>query len=126
MIIEDVNFDLDFPVCLYCGATCYISSTSSGDSVIDTYHCEFCNESFIIFYKEDEQVSFEFTCYNYSVLIHKTKDTFQLLSTNCGFQLNRYINWHQIINQIKVPKFTIDFSNKQKLYEKLHTYAIFS
>ncbi len=126
MHIKNIVFDTDSPNCLYCNNDCEVSSTGMSNLITDTYYCNLCDESFIFFYKDDSLVTFEFTCNIYSVLIDPNTNIFKLSPNLSSIDHNDNINVTKLLKNISIHEFMVDFSNKQKLFEKLHTYAIFS
>lgn len=125
MDIKNIIFDIDNPLCLYCNGSCSTHTTGVVRLQTDTYYCDPCNESFIFFYKDDVLNTFEFTCNNYSILIDLDTDIYKIC-LNVSDLIELQASYNKPVKYIKVPEFTIDFSNKQKLFEKLNTYAIFS
>lgn len=119
--------DRDYPVCLYCGEQCNIalegnqvplaSSTATYD--IETLTCQSCGEHFSIDQIQDVQgettyVGFSFTCHQYEIVFLYKDEVFTLYTTSGGkFVAN-------------LPIFEVDFSDKNKLHDKLRTYIVFS
>lgn len=124
-LTENITFHTvineDNPYCFYCKSECYIkvSSTYSSIDNFTSFNCKFCNERFVIYnlHNYDELVSsFEFTCKDFSVHIYYITENFSLRKLNYKEKI-----W---INDLHNVKF--DFSDKEKLYNKLKTYLMFS
>jgi hypothetical protein len=122
MMHELIN--MDNPRCLYCEGDIDFSHTSSSDlangtrSDVEALTCRFCEERFLIYYSqnsigETKHTGFAFSCndcfisYNYNL---------------CNFSIFDQHRWFITT----IPYFTIDFSDKNKLYNKLKIYLVFS
>jgi hypothetical protein len=128
--------DKDVPCCLYCNVefdTNAISIKSSSGSSLshlktgkhlmtrydtETLYCVDCMETFEIHSHQSDEgettyTGFTFSCKNYSVFNNYIEDYFDI-SDRKGKHL------------FAIPSFTVNFSDKNKLYEKLKTYTIFS
>lgn len=108
------NFDFDIPSCLFCKKYLGISNTSHKNTSLDSYECSFCNEKFLFLYTDDKLTYIYFSCFDLEITIFPSRQGYFLSSKSKD-------NF-----SIKIPEFTIDFSDKQKLFEKLNTYIIFS
>lgn len=116
--------DKDEPKCLYCYRDVDISSSSQwlpGTNLradTETLTCRKCKESFWIHSVQgDDGVTkidgFTFSCKNFWVFYNYVEDYFDVKDKNRKFLF-------------AIPSFPIDFSNRDKLYEKLKTYLLFS
>jgi transcription elongation factor Elf1 len=119
--------DKDTPKCLYCNVAFtddsldlkseWLPNTSlKADKEMLT--CNNCREEFEILSLQGsdgvtEYTGFTFTCKKYRVFFNYIEDYFDISD-----QRGKHI--------IAIPSFTVDFSNKQKLYQKLKTYLVFS
>jgi hypothetical protein len=110
-ILNIFNFDL--PLCLFCQNYLEINNTSSNNLSFDRFICTNCNEIFCFGYYNDTLTNMSFTCLNIEVTIYSSKPHYTISSA-------------RIVDNIHIPAFNIDFSDKNKLFEKLHTYIIFS
>lgn len=122
--------DRENPTCVFCQVPCVFSSRSIADQpdilTTDTYSCLTCNATFHVYSQDvfpslfdaakSKLVSydFRFTCYEL-VLWYGDNPEHYLLG-----------NKHKNIHWLKIPIFTMDFSDKNKLYSKLKTYLLFS
>lgn len=136
MILHEL-IDKDVPCCLYCNAefdsnAISISSNSSYltykmklgiinnvvRSDIETLYCVDCKETFEIYSHQSDDGETHYTGFNF---------TCKKLSIKC-----KYIESIFDISDLKgerhvtIPSFNPDFSDKDKLHEKLKTYLIFS
>lgn len=114
--------------CIYCKSRCNITNGSVGSlyptSVFSDYFCtnEKCSEVFHFSYYETEPIEiifFTFSCNGIFV---------QLIDKYCVIGNNLLI-WEYSPNdfeQHKIPLFNIDFSEKEKLYNKLKSYLVFA
>lgn len=116
--------DREDPVCLYCGAQCevFLSATQLPHSSLmedqESLTCISCKEEFMISSLQNPEgdtnyTGFTFTCQDYLVFVNYLEDYFEIKDKN-----GKYI--------IALPSFNVDFSDKNKLREKLKTYIIFS
>lgn len=113
--------DLEYPICLYCKHSVTYSTYSEIDKIsgaIDQVYnikCNKCPERFEIFVRTlyDKYIcsTFLFTCLNFNISDYPLDGKFRI-------QLSHS-------NPIWVPAFNIDFSDKNKLFEKLSTYIFF-
>ena len=111
--------------CLYCGGSFTIEGFGEHNIphlnyFVDTYICNECHEFFEIHLGNDKRVSFFFSCNDiyvrclmYSFFISKDK---RLQYNLLGL----------VAPNIMIPIFPVDFSDKEKLTNKLKTYIIFS
>lgn len=126
--------DRDMPCCLYCNAefdTNAISIRSSSSYVMqklgmsnivrsdaETLYCVDCRETFEIYSHQSDDgethyTGFNFTCKGLSVEYKYIEST--LYITNLKGE-----------HTISIPAFVPNFSDRDKLYEKLKTYLVFS
>jgi hypothetical protein len=119
--------DREDPRCLYCNANvdCHLSSEwiSKGTSLrndVESIVCQKCKEVFYIhsWQGDDghtEYSGFTFTCKDLSIFFNYIESYFDISK-----------NGKKKEHITTIPSFTIDFSHKDKLYEKLKTYIVFS
>src|SRR5271167_2369062 len=88
--------------------------------LVDTYTCIECSEVFEIHQEDQENVSFLFSCNG--VYVRYINDQF-LVATNDKLQ---YRKLGMSAPHVVIPPFPVDFSNKEKLHQKLKTYVLFS
>jgi DNA-directed RNA polymerase subunit RPC12/RpoP len=116
--------DKNEPKCLYCNSEIFYELKSDWlpntslkvDSEIIT--CHKCKEEFKIHSLQGsdgvtEYTGFTFTCKSYCVFFNYIESYFDI-SDKKGKHI------------VAIPSFTVDFSDKNKLYDKLKTYLIFS
>jgi transcription elongation factor Elf1 len=119
--------DKDTPKCLYCSfaftddsldlKSDWLPGTSlKADKEILT--CSNCKERFEIHSLQGddgitEYTGFTFTCKEFRVFFNYIEDYFDISGKR-----DKHI--------VAIPSFTVNFSDKNKLYEKLKTYTIFS
>jgi hypothetical protein len=90
--------------------------------MVDTYTCLRCQEVFEIHKKDDEEVSFLFSCNGvYVRCIFDEADFFVSTSSDLLYSKNGLTT-----PTVQIPRFVIDFSDKEKLHNKLRVYIIFS
>lgn len=135
--------DRDEPRCLYCNGDCDIKqdglSISTWSPHTNTYEvqiltCRKCQEVFEIhWYDHEGEVTyhaFAFTCKDLLVFYMYPRDTVTEASFAIETRKNLYEKWKDDARKMprknRVPPFPVDFSNKEKLWEKLKTYIIFS
>lgn len=122
--------DREDPKCLYCNGSCDLHM--DGEIILTTLsyevqslRCRRCHETFEIHWVDDngetKYLGFTFTCG--SLTVHNLYDK--------GFCIGGkellYSQWQAAAPEFNyIEKFNVDFSNKNKLYEKLKTYLIFS
>lgn len=126
IFLDIINiWDFEEPKCLYCNNKLIIYNTSRYNSSLDNYKCMsndlnskdldyFCLEEFEFYHRDDVLEHIYFTCNNLAVTIYADSNIYYLCYKDAE------------TSTIKVPKFKIDFSDKQKLAEKLNSYIIFS
>jgi hypothetical protein len=123
--------DREDPKCLYCNSDFdielsgdYIGGSSSMLNV-DILSCRNCHEQFEItsIDEADNVIAFAFTCKGIVI-----RNVYHLQSFILGGKELLYgiISSSYPENPNYIPEFNIDFSDKNKLYEKLKTYLIFS
>lgn len=116
--------DREDPHCLYCNGKCDIAlegkllPASSTTYDTETLTCQECNERFCIDNIQNEKgettyIAFSFTCKKYNVVFLYTDKAFDLY-TRKGKHITT------------LPVFEVDFSDKNKLYDKLKIYVLFS
>lgn len=116
------NYDEDNAECLHCKGKCDVESSSLSPDMYheNKYTCRDCREYFIIYIFiaaiSDRTIAriFEFSCGDYTVSLAEKSDT--------DFEIT-VISTQQ---SIKVPKFEIDLSDKDKLLKKFQLYFLFS
>jgi len=120
--------DKDDPKCLYCKSRCnfQLNSDSSPRSityVIEIYSCQNCGEVFEIRNWEGdaiENAQFIFSCKEFAVL-SVPNNGFHIASRN-----SLWPSYHKKGECVDIAEFNVDFSDKEKLYQKLKTYIVFS
>lgn len=110
--------------CPYCQGdfklSCEGEHISQGNQVFtDSYSCTECAETFVINRVNEELTSFQFTCNKLwiSICIEQNKLQMSVLQNETDGGPIPYI---------EMPAFIPDFSDKDKLFNKLRTYLIFS
>jgi hypothetical protein len=122
MLLHEL-IDRDEPKCLYCnsGVDTRLTSEWIPKTALKADHegvsCHSCNEVFGIysFQKSDGETvytGFTFTCREYNIYFDYSMNCFDV---KIGAE---YVT--------TIPFFTVDFSDKEKLCEKLKTYCVFS
>lgn len=112
------KFSDDISTCLYCNTTCIVDQESEWSRAFKVtktskWSCYFCKETFIIKGIEDEDPdSLSFTCKDITVYVR--------------YKVNDIVISKKITDLVTIPNFNIDFSDKEKLYNKLSTYLLFS
>lgn len=117
--------DRDEPKCLYCNSDVDVNLRSAwlpntflkADNEI--LSCRKCKEIFAIHSLQGEDgnteyTGFTFTCKEYSVFFNYIESYFDISSAKDKKHI------------MAIPSFIVDFSDKNKLYEKLKTYLVFS
>jgi len=127
--------DQEDPKCLYCNGQCSVSLEGykapmgcSDDREILT--CTLCKEVFTIFSIqsiEGETIyyGFSFSCQDITVFYEYKNKNFGLFSQKTKSIVDEHGDMEDI-SPTEVPIFEIDFSNKNKLHNKLKTYLLFS
>lgn len=116
--------DRDTPKCLYCNSDvdAELQSEWIPQSSLkvdkEKLTCRKCKESFVIHSIQDhygytDYIGFTFSCKDYHVFFNYVESYFDISD-----QKGKYI--------IAIPFFSVDFSNLEKLHEKLKTYITFS
>lgn len=127
--------DRENPSCLYCKSNCdikqdgfFLAGTLTLFYELQILTCQKCKEIFEIHWLDDNgetrMIGFTFTCKKIVVYNHYDKNEFTI-----GGKELLYKNWGPGLNSVGgniVPEFTVDFSNKRKLNNKLKTYLVFS
>jgi hypothetical protein len=118
--------DKEQPKCLYCDSDCEVEH--EGEWVPPAFNCTYdrdiiicssCKEKFEIHESQaadgdTKQVGFGFTCKIYFVFFNYPENYFDLYQN----QDRKYIT--------TIPPFEVDFSDINKLYNKIKTYILFS
>lgn len=116
--------DRDEPRCLYCNSYTninFVNERLPNSSLLlekEELLCSKCEEVFIIHciqnsFGETEYDGFTFTCNNYRVYYNYIESYFDISDLS-----KKHIT--------AIPAFEVNFSDKEKLYNKLKTYLIFS
>lgn len=114
----------DEPKCLYCHSDVDISSSSQwlpGSNLrsdTEGLDCRKCKECFWIHSTQGDNAvteitGFTFSCKDFFVFFNYIEDYFDVKDKNRKFLF-------------AIPSFSVDFSDKKKLHEKLKTYLLFS
>ncbi len=118
MIQLHTLFNPDNPTCLYCQGACDTSGFGEAMMMVDTYTCQNCKEEFEIGgIIGDPTQGFGFTCNGISVYHNYEMKQF-------GLKRKGPDDWK--FNLIWIPEFEVNFSEKEKLHQRLLTYIIFS
>ena len=82
---------------------------------IDDYSCKSCSEKFLIhyLYPDDKIIGFGFTCNDLLALHHYQKETITLQKLEHG-------------GNVVIPAFDYSFADKNELYQRLTTMAVFA
>lgn len=133
MMIHEL-IDRNVPYCLYCGAafdtnaisirssSAYINQKMGHPHIMrsdaETLYCVDCKEKFEIYshQKDDgetEYTGFTFTCNGLDVFCIYASSTFEISNLKGE-------------HVIAIPAFEPDFTDRNKLHEKLRTYLLFS
>lgn len=130
--------DRESPKCLYCNTECNIGKDGefimrgSESYDVDLLTCRSCNEVFEIHSMQHADGTTEYNAFLFSC---KELCIFCSYITNEFYIGNHrdmpYAGYYDLILQAKrwktcLPSFEVDFSNKDKLYEKIKTYLLFS
>ena len=114
----------DEPKCLYCYNDVDISLSSGwtpGANLrldTETLTCRKCKESFWIHSLQGDDgateiTGFTFSCQDFWIFFNYIEDYFDVKDKHRKFLF-------------AIPSFPVDFSDKEKLYQKLKTYLVFS
>ena len=111
--------DIDNPICLYCKSYCDIfqNATEYPPLVSNTYTCQKCKEKFIIYFVDGSEIKFtgfQFTCNEYDVWLSYKEKKFAIKKKDTP------------ADRMWVPYFDFNFSEKDKLYQKLKVYVLFA
>ena len=138
MIPTHELIDPDDPRCLYCGRSCDIElkgewiSHSQNRYDVEVLSCRKCKEKFEIHSVqtidgETALNTFVFTCKELCVVHVYAGKTFEIGGHGLLYDtLNNQLVTNADEPTTKVPAFEVDFSDKNKLSEKLRTYLLFS
>lgn len=108
------QFNLEDPICLYCNSRCDVKGDGSPTLFLSNkYTCINCHEVFETAAHGDEINAFLFTCND-------------LLVTHVYTLKNFGIHKLGSDDAIWTSEFKIDFSDKEKLYNKLKVYLTFA
>ena len=108
------KINVNCPTCLYCHEQC--SKTYENTSFIK-YKCQICNEIIILY----GTIDVNFSCLDFLINTTLFENDFKIEKCE-DIQNKKYISSDKWIS---IPQFEIDFSNKEKLYNKLKTYMVF-
>lgn len=111
--IEEINYNR--PECLYCKSICEAESGGEAAMVVTSYDCKSCGDYFSIISIAGSK-ELQFTCKEYCLLYQEGDSHFEIYNTD----------WASHEDKVPIPMFDIDFSNRERLYEKLKTYLIFA
>lgn len=123
--LENISDVLSYR-CPYCYGDFMMDATgehaygASATRLVDTYTCIECSEMFEIHQEDQENVSFLFSCNG--VYVRYLNSQF-LVATDDEL---RYRKKGMSASHVVIPSFPIDFSDKEKLHQKLKTYLLFS
>lgn len=112
--------------CPYCHGDFRIDATGEHDGMspftrlVDTYRCVECGEVFEIHQEDQKIVSFLFSCNG--IYVRCLVDQF-VITTDDRLQ---YRKLGLTAPHILLPAFSVILADKDKLYQKLKTYLIFS
>lgn len=118
--------DIENPICLYCKSPCTqeIQDLTGGKYINHRHTCSICSEYYTLFFETNHSddvdryyYNFNFSCSEFLVSMSNNPDAISIRNRNTS---SLRPGW------VRVPLFHISFSNKDKLYEKLKTYLIFS
>lgn len=133
--------DRENPRCLYCDNDCDVNFNGeyiAGSSIqynVDILICQKCKEVFEIHSEQQsvedqtEYLGFSFTCKQYYVYYAYKSGEFHLGKNTESFTaIKNPINfiWWRVAHSTVLPWFEVSFSDKEKLYNKLKTYILFS
>lgn len=115
--------------CPYCKGQLSVGGSGIPELIytVDFYTCTQCQEVFEVHREKDAESSFFFSCNGIYVryifndsIIHRTC----FISTDESLRYG--ISGLSTPHKIEVPLFVLDFSNKEKLHNKLRVFLIFS
>lgn len=110
--IEEINYNR--PECLYCKSICESDSGGEAAMSMTTYDCKSCGDYFMIISVSNTK-ELQFTCKEFCIFYTKGDSYFEIYNTNG----TSHEDW------VRIPMFDINFSDRERLYEKLKTYLIF-
>ena len=124
--------DEEDPHCLYCKNKCNIIWVESNYDVshypapspwinINKYYCVSCDEVFRVHTIGESAISFDFTCKDIWVRIYYDTENFSFEKRSDALSPNSNCHWVNGLDNVE-----FDFSNKDKLYNKIKTYLVFS
>lgn len=118
--ITKIVSNLDHRSCFYCqgdfSVSCKGEHYAPGNQTFtDTYICTECAETFVVYSLNDELTAFQFTCNNIWIYIFIEQN-----------KLHMNVLDVESAPSVEMPAFVPDFSDKDKLFNKLRTYLIFS
>lgn len=109
---------IENPICLYCKGRCDHEGFGEAMMVMDSFVCHPCNENFTLFSViGGKEATLSVTCNDIRIFIYSDADTFKVGSRS---------NQSYILKDVYIPKFDLPLDDKEKLYQKLKTYLIFS
>ena len=111
-LIKTINYS--DPKCLYCAADCSTNHGKLAMAIYTAYDCTSCGEYFST-YLVGDAFELQFTCKEYCIIYLHGELIFNVDNT--------MIDADELT---EIPIFDIDFSDKEKLYNKLKTYLIFT
>lgn len=122
--------DREDPRCLYCNSRCdlemdggFVAGIISITQEVQMLTCRACKEKFEIHWVDDSgkitYLDFVFSCKDIVVINRYVEKAFYIVDKRYLYKNGRACPTNPI------PEFTVDFSDKKKLYEKLKTYRVF-
>jgi hypothetical protein len=126
--------DREDPRCLYCNSRCdieqdggFVAGMISLMQEVQILKCFNCKEKFEVHWIDDAgtvtYLEFVFSCKDIVVVNRYAENNFYIVDKKHLYNSKRPSGL-PVTNPI--PQFTVDFSDKKKLYEKLRTYRVFS
>lgn len=128
--------DREDPRCLYCNSRCdiemdggFVAGMISLTQEVQVLTCFKCKEVFEVHWVDDSQtgivtyLDFVFSCDDIVVINRYGEETFYIVDKKYLYRRSRP---NGLAVSHPIPQFTVDFSDKKKLYEKLKTYRVFS
>lgn len=116
MSIEQIqNIIYNRPECLYCKSICEITSGGEAMMSMTSYDCKSCGDYFSNISAANIR-ELQFTCKEFCIFYEIGSAIFQIYNTDSSTDDKR----------VSIPRFDIDFSDREKLYEKLKTYLVFA
>lgn len=129
MQLQHELIDRDNPRCLYCQSDFDIKLDSDGRTYsVEILTCRKCCEVFEIHSEEDpitysKILAFVFSCNKIYVRHSYEEDVFHIGNFRMQF---KFRNKGGAGKYTTIPSFNIDFSDKEKIFNKLKTYLVFS